>query len=290
MSVINELLSKLNQKGQQKGESDQEFAKRVSDGVQDLTDDDWDSLPQNVQDWANQAANAVKAGKELPAVADMLDASVSGTETKGKGKGTKARTNKAQDKSPPPQESPEGSEGPEEPGEGPEGAQEKKSKARKSKTRAKGSSTPAQEAEGGTCGRPKCKEPTSVVHLGTPLCQKHWEEIAEEEKSEDPHAKAKEINKKKASAPPSVPKARKPRAEKGQGISDRFRQALILGVDKSYDEVYKEFETLLQPSTAKMCEYYLVRFLTILCDAGFLKGDILKHRLLQGRKSNVVTD
>ncbi len=59
---LRELLS-IKPKG---GESRQAFLGRVLVSVQDLSDDKWESLPEDVQTWANDAVRSKNANKDLP--------------------------------------------------------------------------------------------------------------------------------------------------------------------------------------------------------------------------------
>ena len=73
MSLINMVLTKCNQLGQQKKESDEEFSKRVVEGLTSLPEGDWRQLPDAVQIWSNRAAAAAQTGILLPKACEMDD-------------------------------------------------------------------------------------------------------------------------------------------------------------------------------------------------------------------------
>lgn len=72
MSKIQQLLAKATETDPKRGESitDPAYLKRLALAVGELPDKDWDALPEECQDWVNEAADAINAKKDVPVLPD----------------------------------------------------------------------------------------------------------------------------------------------------------------------------------------------------------------------------
>lgn len=72
MSKIQQTLAKATEVVPKRGETinSPEYLKRLALAVGELPDKDWDALPDECQDWVNNAADAINAKKEVPVLPD----------------------------------------------------------------------------------------------------------------------------------------------------------------------------------------------------------------------------
>lgn len=70
--ILDELV-KVTECTQKRGESDQDYLKRLIKATSDLGDGDWNKLSADAQNWFNDAADSVNAKKDLPAFPDAED-------------------------------------------------------------------------------------------------------------------------------------------------------------------------------------------------------------------------
>lgn len=76
MSKIQATLAKATEVEPKRGETvnSPEYLKRLALAVGELPDKDWDALPEDCQDWVNDAADAINAKKEVPPLPDAVKA------------------------------------------------------------------------------------------------------------------------------------------------------------------------------------------------------------------------